>query len=298
LLLAAIAIVTAACDRSGSGALDSATTVADTSASSAKSATCGADVRSIVVELASRMRRVSVLAADSILERSLADAYGSVVTATLLDAWQRDPRSAPGREVSNPWPARIDIHTIDPDGATCRVDGDVVYVTTADTTRAVERRPVTLSVETQPKVLVSDFRWAQTPDAPPRAPAGDSTVPRIGDGAAVVRQYYHDIQNRDFTAAYARWSDGGRASGKSRDAFAAGFANTASVEATVADSGSIEGAAGSQFVTVPVRVTATLRDGTQQRFAGTYTLRRAMVDGATPEQRRWHIFKADLHDQP
>jgi hypothetical protein len=40
-----------------------------------------------------------------------------------------------------------------------------------------------------------------------------------------------------------------------------------------------------------------LRNGTHQHFVGTYTVRRAMVDGATPEQRRWHIYSAHLQQR-
>ncbi|HEY3745543.1 MAG TPA: hypothetical protein VGL17_04835 [Gemmatimonadaceae bacterium] len=112
--------------------------------------------------------------------------------------------------------------------------------------------------------------------------------------AQLVRQYYDAIQARKYDAAYSLWGQSGQASGKNRAAFAAGFAQTMQVRATVSDSVQIEGAAGSQYATVPVMVDATLRDGTRQHFEGTYTLRRAMVDGATPEQRRWHIYSADL----
>jgi ornithine carbamoyltransferase len=49
-----------------------------------------------------------------------------------------------------------------------------------------------------------------------------------------------------------------------------------------------------RYATVPVIIDAVTRDGTKQRFTGTYTLRRAMVDGATPEQRRWRIYSARL----
>jgi hypothetical protein len=202
--------------------------------------------------------------------------------------------------VSNPWPARIEIRSVAPEDGGCRVDGDVVYVVTADTVHAVDRRAVSIHVEAGPPARVTDFRWTEEPAEPAASSSApgvdDSTAPHIRDAANVVRQYYRDIQNREFAAAYARWSDDGRATGKTREAFANGFANTTAVAATVADSGTIEGAAGSQYVTVPVRVEATLRNGTQQHFAGTYTLRRAMVDGATRAQRQWHIFKADLRE--
>lgn len=132
-------------------------------------------------------------------------------------------------------------------------------------------------------------------------PTSESPVPAALDSAArpvnavdVVRLYYDAIMKRHYDTAYALWGQSGKASGQTRAAFAAGFAQTASVRATIGDSVRLEGAAGSQYATVPVTVDAELRDGTRQHFEGFYTLRRAMVDGATPEQRRWRIYSAHL----
>jgi hypothetical protein len=121
-----------------------------------------------------------------------------------------------------------------------------------------------------------------------------ATIDTSTTPARVVRNYYEAIQARDYDAAYSLWGQSGQASGKTRTAFAAGFAQTAEVHATVSDSVQMEGAAGSQYATVPVVVDGVLRSGAKQHFEGTYTLRRTMVDGATPEQRRWHIYSADL----
>ena len=112
--------------------------------------------------------------------------------------------------------------------------------------------------------------------------------------ADVVRRYYSAIQARDYDVAYALWSQSGKASGKTRPEFAAGFSDTREVRATIGDSVRVEGAAGSQYATVPVKVDAVLQDGRRQHFEGAYTLRRSMVDGATAEQRRWRIYSADL----
>jgi hypothetical protein len=120
-------------------------------------------------------------------------------------------------------------------------------------------------------------------------PAADSTP------SDVVRRYYLAIQASRYDDAYALWSDSGRASGKSLQEFAAGFRETANVRASVGDSAHVEGAAGSQYATVPVTVDATLRSGARQHFTGTYTLRRSMVDGASAEQRQWRIYSADIH---
>lgn len=113
--------------------------------------------------------------------------------------------------------------------------------------------------------------------------------------AAVVQAYYAAIGSRDYRRAYALWSDGGRASGQSPEQFAAGFADTRSVEVQVGTSGAPDGAAGSQYVRVPVSVVATQADGSTRRFAGQYTLRRAMADGAGSQA--WRIASAELREE-
>jgi len=54
------------------------------------------------------------------------------------------------------------------------------------------------------------------------------------------------------------------------------------------------GRRGSRYVEIPVRITAVTTDGARQAFIGTYTLRRSVVDGATPEQRAWRIHSAKI----
>lgn len=265
---------------------------------------CGADARRVVEQLGQRMRLVSILAPDTIAGREIAKAYGPFVAPQLLSAWQKEPATAPGRETSNPWPARIEIGAIQPVGAECSVKADVVYVTSGDTAREVERRAVTLRLRDQNGWRVSAYNTTadDNPATNATATAGDK---RVTNGATtttdtsttparVVRNYYEAIQAHDYDAAYSLWGQGGQASGKNRAAFVTGFSQTAQVRATVSDSVQVEGAAGSQYATVPVVVDAVLRSGARQHFEGTYTLRRAMVDGATPEQRRWHIYSAVL----
>src|SRR5690606_26247468 len=126
------------------------------------------------------------------------------------------------------------------------------------------------------------------------SPAGGAQPPvgQPDDGsaeaaAAVIRDYYAAIAARDYARAYGHWADGGAASGQSFEQFRAGFAETASVTADVGAPGRVEGAAGSRYVSVPVEVRATTTAGAAQCFRGTYTLRRAVVPGATTEQRSW-----------
>jgi hypothetical protein len=112
--------------------------------------------------------------------------------------------------------------------------------------------------------------------------------------AAVIRSYYQAIDEHRFPDAYRLWGADGAASGKSFDEFRSGFAMTASVEVTLGPTGPMGAAAGSRYVEVPVRITATQQDGTRRRFEGTYTLRRSVVDGASAEQRSWRIDSARI----
>ena len=129
------------------------------------------------------------------------------------------------------------------------------------------------------------------------ATAADPTAgaePGASDAVGVLQAYYAAINARDFAQAYAAWSDGGRSSGQTPEQFAAGFADTTRVEVVPGVAGAVDAAAGSRYVEIPVLVVATQRDGSTRRYEGRYVLRRAVVDGATPDQRAWHIASADL----
>jgi hypothetical protein len=137
---------------------------------------------------------------------------------------------------------------------------------------------------------------APLPDAaqPPQIQLPAEPTP--ADAVAVIDAYYAAIAANQYPRAYALWSGGGQASGQTAQQFAAGFADTASVSVDVGAPGRVDAAAGSRYIEVPVAVTATRRDGSLHRYAGAYTLRRAVVDGATDEQRAWRLASADLRE--
>lgn len=111
----------------------------------------------------------------------------------------------------------------------------------------------------------------------------------------VIRNYYSAIARRDYQQAYSAWARDGAASQQSFQQFKQGFANTKSTSVEVGEPGQSEGAAGSSYITIPVTVTAVTKNGTQQRFRGNYVLRRVNdVPGSTLEQRKWHIYTANL----
>ncbi|WP_157216716.1 hypothetical protein [Flavisphingomonas formosensis] len=141
-------------------------------------------------------------------------------------------------------------------------------------------------------VAAPDTAAASLPEMPAKPDSAQAA-------ATVVETYYALLEQGKYREAWALWGDGGKRSGKTQMQFAAGFASTAETHAEVGAPGDPEGAAGSIFVEVPVTVRATLKDGTAQRFTGSYTLRRVNdVPGSTAEQRRWHIDAAKLKPVP
>jgi hypothetical protein len=149
--------------------------------------------------------------------------------------------------------------------------------------------------------LAGCTRGADTPPPartePPEVAVADTSAP--ADPADAVRKYYAAIEAKDFARAYAFWGQGGLASGRTYAEFAAGFDSTAHTAVAITDPVTIEGAAGSSFAEVRVRVDATTLAGEPQRFAGAYVVRRVNdVPGATPGQLRWHLDAARLDPVP
>lgn len=129
-------------------------------------------------------------------------------------------------------------------------------------------------------------------DAPAAADAAPE--PTIDDGMRVIRDYYDAINRGAYERAYALWSGRGAASGKTLQQFRDGYADTAHDDVDMERPSAVDAAAGSRYLEVPVRVTATGRDQSSTTYIGSYVLRRSVVDGASAEQRQWRIQSARL----
>jgi hypothetical protein len=121
-----------------------------------------------------------------------------------------------------------------------------------------------------------------------------SSATTIADAVDVLHRYFAAIQRRDYDSAYTFWGSDTAAIGKTRTQFASGLANITKMFATIGDTGRVDGAAGSQYVTLPVSLDVVQRNDASVHIDRLYTLRRSMVKGATSKQRRWHIFKVEL----
>ncbi len=111
----------------------------------------------------------------------------------------------------------------------------------------------------------------------------------------VIRDYYSAIARGDYKQAYSTWYGDGTASKQSFQQFKQGFANTKSTTVKVGEPSRIDGAAGSSYIEIPVTVTAITKNGTQQRFRGSYVLRRINnVPGSNPNQQQWLLYSAKI----
>lgn len=129
--------------------------------------------------------------------------------------------------------------------------------------------------------------------APLAAHAQGADSPAAARG--VVESYYAAIDRGNFRGAYALWDDGGKASGKSYARFRQGFAATAHTRVVTGTPRDADAGMSQRWITVPVDVYASLKNGQRQHFRGSYTLHR-VVEGvsANPADSRWHLYKAKL----
>ncbi|MCW3846463.1 hypothetical protein OF829_04375 [Sphingomonas sp. LB-2] len=119
------------------------------------------------------------------------------------------------------------------------------------------------------------------------------------DGPAEAKQlierYYAAIDRGDFRAAYAAWDENGRASGKSFANFRAGFAATARSRVVTGRPFDEDAGMSQRWITVPVDVYATLKNGRAQHFRGNYVLHRVVAGvSANRADAHWHIKSAKL----
>lgn len=115
------------------------------------------------------------------------------------------------------------------------------------------------------------------------------------DARDTVQAYYAAIERGDFRTAYGLWDRGGQASGKSFASFRQGFAATAHSRVETRNPINADAGMSQRWITVPVDVYATLKNGKRQHFRGSYTLHRVVAGvSAKRADTRWHLSSAKL----
>ena len=90
--------------------------------------------------------------------------------------------------------------------------------------------------------------------------------------------------------AWEKLPNGNAANGQSFSQFKSGFLTTRSVSVITGPAGPVDGAAGSLFIEIPVKVRAVVTGGRVNRYKGHYTLRSSNASA----DHRWRIFSAAL----
>jgi hypothetical protein len=125
-----------------------------------------------------------------------------------------------------------------------------------------------------------------------RTPVSEGPIDAKGAQGAgqVLQSYFALLESGKSSEADKLWSDSGTPSD-----FANRLAKYREVHANIGAPGDLGGAAGSIYVDVPVQLYGRLQDGKEFHARGSMTLRRANdVPGSTEEQRKWHIYRADV----
>ena len=113
------------------------------------------------------------------------------------------------------------------------------------------------------------------------------------DAVQLIRNYYRWINQKKYEGAFGIWEkreDGNAVNGQSFEKFESGFSDTASVSVEIGEPGEIEGAAGSNYIEIPVVISAITTSGKPQKFAGTYTMRSSNM----ADDRSWYIYSAKV----
>ena len=113
------------------------------------------------------------------------------------------------------------------------------------------------------------------------------------DPVQLIRNYYRWINQKKYAGAFAIWEmqeDGRAANGQTFAKFKSGFSDTAAVSVEIGEPGDIEGAAGSNYIEIPVVISAINTSGKLQKFAGTYTMRSSNM----ADDHSWYIYSAKV----
>lgn len=104
-------------------------------------------VKKVVEEFGTKLQLVSLLSPKEVLIQSLEEHYSGYVTKELLEEWKANPETAPGRLVSSPWPARIDILNVTEISDTeFTIEGEIIEITSEDQNNVAGKISVTLQV--------------------------------------------------------------------------------------------------------------------------------------------------------
>jgi len=109
-----------------------------------------AAVARLVKDFGSKLQTVLLQAPKDIVNKSMQENYGDFVSPALLAEWLSNPRNAPGRVLSSPWPDRIEILSLEKlSEYAYEVKGKIIEMTSTEKESGgvAAKRPITLVVK-------------------------------------------------------------------------------------------------------------------------------------------------------
>jgi hypothetical protein len=95
-----------------------------------------AEVTALVESFGSKLKEVSLSAPGEIVSQEIETIYAPFVSSKLLLDLTNDPARAPGRDVSSPWPEKIEIISMEKsDSHTIQVKGKIILMTSVEMTQ-------------------------------------------------------------------------------------------------------------------------------------------------------------------
>jgi hypothetical protein len=112
-----------------------------------------------------------------------------------------------------------------------------------------------------------------------------------GSPTRLLASYFNAVDRREYERAWEYWEN---PPNPSYEDFVQGYGETESVLLVVRPPTFIEGAAGSQYASIPTLLMATHTDDSQHYFLGCYVVRRANpgIEGAPTDG--WSLFDATV----
>lgn len=117
------------------------------------------EVEKVVEVFGTKLQKVSLLSPN--VNEEMQENYSQFVTQDLLEERMSNPQEAPGRQVSSPWPDRIEITNIQKESSNkYLVDGEIIEVTSVEVVDggAANKIPVHILVkEVKGEWLIADY---------------------------------------------------------------------------------------------------------------------------------------------
>ena len=138
-------------------------------------------------------------------------------------------------------------------------------------------------------------RRAQFVGQPDQGTQPQEAFEDLDSPVGLLASYYNAINLQDYQRAYNYWET----PLEPFDEFAAGFADTASVQVIVQPPTRVSGAAGSSYVEIPTVLIAHHHDGAEKMYVGCFVTRTSNLQPPDiPQEDVWHLYGADVTEVP